>query len=283
MPQSVRTQVNINNLPRDPEDRAYHCPICQAPFTRRSNLRRHFIIHTRSMPFKCSFCNTGFTRSDDFHYHILHCNDMQKKSSGDSRFQQTQNFDQSTAASPVSTTVDPTTTPPNTSLPFGQNTSVPSSPFNPFSQIADQEVDQAFSDFITSLDSEYPTPGPSPFAGSPYSDSGYPDRPPSSASMSSLMTSSTGSQPTLERWTHINHQRNTKPYCRNRQKNIERPVYTRRQVDEMLSAVSACFVEKLEEVLRHTNGGAILEFPHSGTKTTTCEPVTLAKEVTIGS
>jgi len=34
----------VDNIRRDTRDGAYHCPQCDTPFTRRSNLRRHFQI-----------------------------------------------------------------------------------------------------------------------------------------------------------------------------------------------------------------------------------------------
>lgn len=34
----------VDNIRRDIKDNAYHCPQCDTPFTRRSNLRRHFQI-----------------------------------------------------------------------------------------------------------------------------------------------------------------------------------------------------------------------------------------------
>ena len=41
--------VDVDELRRNPEDGAYHCPKCDAPFTRRSNLRRHYGIRTHHL------------------------------------------------------------------------------------------------------------------------------------------------------------------------------------------------------------------------------------------
>jgi hypothetical protein len=41
---SIHKDASIDSLRRNPTDGAYHCPRCDAPFTRRSNLRRHYHI-----------------------------------------------------------------------------------------------------------------------------------------------------------------------------------------------------------------------------------------------
>jgi predicted RNA-binding Zn-ribbon protein involved in translation (DUF1610 family) len=73
----------VDNVRRDTRDGAYHCPQCDTPFTRRSNLRRHFQIREylkdsvnpvadpvfdTSMPldmrsplFKCENCGEEYT------------------------------------------------------------------------------------------------------------------------------------------------------------------------------------------------------------------------------
>ena len=38
------SMLDIDDLRRRSDDGAYHCPQCDAPFTRRSNLRRHYAI-----------------------------------------------------------------------------------------------------------------------------------------------------------------------------------------------------------------------------------------------
>jgi hypothetical protein len=43
-----KREVNIDALRRDATDGSYHCPQCNAPFTRRSNLRRHYHIRELS-------------------------------------------------------------------------------------------------------------------------------------------------------------------------------------------------------------------------------------------
>jgi hypothetical protein len=46
---SNRDTSEVDALTRDPVDGAYHCPACDAPFTRRSNLRRHYTIRKYSL------------------------------------------------------------------------------------------------------------------------------------------------------------------------------------------------------------------------------------------
>ncbi|KAF5322035.1 hypothetical protein D9619_002130 [Psilocybe cf. subviscida] len=63
----------VDNVRRDIKDGAYHCPQCDTPFTRRSNLRRHFQIHMRSATLKCENCNEEFAAKEDLQSHTPNC------------------------------------------------------------------------------------------------------------------------------------------------------------------------------------------------------------------
>ncbi|KAF9451817.1 hypothetical protein P691DRAFT_698410 [Macrolepiota fuliginosa MF-IS2] len=70
---STHRDASIDSLRRNPTDGAYHCPRCDAPFTRRSNLRRHYHIHTRNMVHKCQSCSQVFAKSEELQSHSLQC------------------------------------------------------------------------------------------------------------------------------------------------------------------------------------------------------------------
>jgi hypothetical protein len=84
----------IDTLTRSSVDGAYHCPACDSPFTRRSNLRRHYAIRTHHRPapsfalppahalthpdtrgtgYQCQLCHRFFARSDQLRTHIVRC------------------------------------------------------------------------------------------------------------------------------------------------------------------------------------------------------------------
>ncbi|KAJ3561975.1 hypothetical protein NP233_g9865 [Leucocoprinus birnbaumii] len=71
--QPTHRDASIDSLRRNPTDGAYHCPRCDAPFTRRSNLRRHYHIHTRNMVHKCQNCNQSFAKSEELQSHLVQC------------------------------------------------------------------------------------------------------------------------------------------------------------------------------------------------------------------
>ncbi|KAF8805186.1 hypothetical protein BYT27DRAFT_6669752 [Phlegmacium glaucopus] len=60
----------IDNVSRDSKDGTYRCPQCQTPFTRRSNLRRHFQIHLRGSSLKCEVCNEEHSTKDSLQDHV---------------------------------------------------------------------------------------------------------------------------------------------------------------------------------------------------------------------
>ncbi|KAG6841350.1 hypothetical protein C0991_012175 [Blastosporella zonata] len=148
---------------------------------------------------------------------------------------------------------EPVTPPvPQRSTPTTSSTSSPS-----------QEADQAFADFMSCL-----TPPPSDDLeafqpsfnqyGSLESILSAPNSNtfslPSSSSSSPSIPPSPSHQPSLHR-SRIYPRRTIQPYTAvNRRKKIkEKPIYTRRQVDDMLSAVSNCFAGTMEEVLKRVD------------------------------
>ncbi|KAH0583295.1 hypothetical protein H2248_011168 [Termitomyces sp. 'cryptogamus'] len=232
---------NLDNLCRDPEDGAYHCPSCNAPFTRRSNLRRHFVIHTRNMPFKCDSCESRFSRSDELRYHLLSCPEPWQGATTPSfptipRFSSNPVFN---VMAPLQTDVTPS---------FLAHNSPPT--ISPSS--ASQDADQAFADFMSSLSSpasdvidEFRT-SYNQF-GALGNVLGPTDKNPSSSNRSPISR-----RPSTNR-TRLYPRRTTiQPYyALNRRKKIkDKPIYTRCQVDDMLNAVSSCFAGTMEEVLR---------------------------------
>ncbi|KAF4621132.1 hypothetical protein D9613_001158 [Agrocybe pediades] len=73
MVESKPSASPIDHVRRDSRDSAYHCPQCDTPFTRRSNLRRHFQIHMRSAVFKCQKCTDEFSSKEEIQSHSLTC------------------------------------------------------------------------------------------------------------------------------------------------------------------------------------------------------------------
>lgn len=59
----------IDNVSRDSKDGTYRCPQCQTPFTRRSNLRRHFQIRE----WTDNFCKGLLITSQDLRGSSLKC------------------------------------------------------------------------------------------------------------------------------------------------------------------------------------------------------------------
>ncbi|KII84930.1 hypothetical protein PLICRDRAFT_347224 [Plicaturopsis crispa FD-325 SS-3] len=75
---TMRSICDVDGVSRAASDDKYHCPTCDTAFTRRSNLRRHYAIHTRNLDFKCEGCNKAFARrvsrgSDQLRFHAPNC------------------------------------------------------------------------------------------------------------------------------------------------------------------------------------------------------------------
>ncbi|RDB27169.1 hypothetical protein Hypma_004581 [Hypsizygus marmoreus] len=240
-----RRITHIDDLRRDPDDGAYHCPRCDSPFTRRSNLRRHYSIHIRNMESKCPACGKSFASTDDFQFHIVHCpKSAWSTPDPDSSLQSEQrsSFDEAIGSTSGPSFLDPNPT--------------SSDIFSLVSTPAAQEED--LNDFLSSLScSSMPaTPSLSSF--------------PNFDSLSSLgMPSATWalpnqSDPTLpgniesyESFPARNPrspQRSHPGYLEtSKRKFKEKPIYTRRQVEDMLDVVTNTFVGRIAKILRRSN------------------------------
>ena len=48
----------------------YVCPVCGHEFSRKFNLRLHYMLHTNSKPFKCPLCKHRSSRKANLRLHI---------------------------------------------------------------------------------------------------------------------------------------------------------------------------------------------------------------------
>ncbi|CAH1176192.1 unnamed protein product [Phaedon cochleariae] len=51
-------------------DKPYNCPQCDRTFARRSDLRKHTIVHTGVKPFTCTVCGKSFSRNTNLSKHM---------------------------------------------------------------------------------------------------------------------------------------------------------------------------------------------------------------------
>ncbi|XP_022912163.2 zinc finger protein 883-like isoform X1 [Onthophagus taurus] len=51
-------------------DKPYNCPQCERNFSRRSDLRKHTVVHTGIKPFTCSICYKSFSRNTNLSKHM---------------------------------------------------------------------------------------------------------------------------------------------------------------------------------------------------------------------
>ncbi|XXQ35772.1 Zinc finger, C2H2 type [Plasmodiophora brassicae] len=53
-----------------PEGKRFQCEFCQQAFTRRSNLDRHQLVHTKEKNFACPACGTLFSLAANVKRHM---------------------------------------------------------------------------------------------------------------------------------------------------------------------------------------------------------------------
>ncbi|CAH1379742.1 hypothetical protein MTP99_003580 [Tenebrio molitor] len=51
-------------------DKPYNCPQCDRTFARRSDLRKHTVVHTGIKPYTCSVCSKSFSRNTNLSKHM---------------------------------------------------------------------------------------------------------------------------------------------------------------------------------------------------------------------
>ncbi|KJA20482.1 hypothetical protein HYPSUDRAFT_217009 [Hypholoma sublateritium FD-334 SS-4] len=255
----------VDNIRRDIKDNAYHCPQCDTPFTRRSNLRRHFQIHTRSSILKCENCNEDFASRDELQSHAPGCyswtfndkalqsmerpygkdgTDMLESSRG-----LTQSLDGRSYAAPPSA---------YSTFDSPESRYLGSYGASDFTQVmpalsSSSAVMPPTPPLVSSFDGSYVNASSSPNV--------FPNRRPS---ISSSGSSSASSSPYTQPPTHVQQAAAYGFYPSTEVRADgspwsavppalsapgEKPVYTRRQVKDMIDVVSECLIESMESVL----------------------------------
>ncbi|KAF9047657.1 hypothetical protein BJ165DRAFT_1526938 [Panaeolus papilionaceus] len=251
----------IDNIRRDSKDGAYHCPQCNTPFTRRSNLRRHYQIHMRSMLVKCENCSDEYYSTEELQAHLTTCfsapwsNNDALQSMSNSFLAGMTNANESRAMSPQQK-------PTRQSLSGDFRSS--SNGFPDFDSLGARNMGNyqgsVLNHALSSLSSSGSIHSPTPsfdgnMAMAAMSDS---HRRPSTSS-SSVSSSSTSSAPYTP---SIGNSHDNGFYsCLENQSNFDRwnsfpnspvdgePVYTRRQVKDMIDVMSECLIETMETVI----------------------------------
>lgn len=282
----------IDNVTRDSKDGTYRCPQCQTSFTRRSNLRRHFQIHLRDSSLKCEVCNEEHSTKDSLQNHVTASHSTTWNVSHEKPLQRIVIQQGDNPHSPFASGMSPSSygpyPPQNASVDRYPNLASPapsrafqvpnfgrlnlsasgSSTSSSAAAILPRSTSSSTSDprRIAMLGSS--TPRLSPFS----------HRRPSTSSSSSISSSPivppspytrldhpgphqgpyglySPSEPpplsTHQEWlSGIMEQQLEEPL-----NGDERPIYTRRQVKNMLDLVSDCFVESVESVLNNNVTG----------------------------
>lgn len=250
-----KREVNIDSLRRDATDGSYHCPQCNAPFTRRSNLRRHYHIHKRNMSFQCANCNASFPSNDVLQSHVVHC--------------------------PPTPTWDPAADPLFQAMSsFTPHSLEPTGNGNLGILGSNSTSDADFTDFLSSLSSEVPqqfdgsfqygfSPEPTKMSPSPARTCSPSSASSSSASSSSFIASPDFTDPRLYKSGSSQSLFSSQPsptfqtvdptsLWNSRGNSLDRPIYTSQQVGDMLDAVSSCLIGTIDTVMRtcpHPDGG----------------------------
>lgn len=68
-PEHDTTRHLHNNLTQS-EKKPFQCQTCTKRFNHKSDLKKHFIIHTGARPFHCLICTKSFTQSSNLYTHI---------------------------------------------------------------------------------------------------------------------------------------------------------------------------------------------------------------------
>ena len=67
-PQDMWSPTAVEQRPQ--EQGSHKCPTCDDSFSRKENLKRHMITHTRNDPHKCNECSAQYTRLDNLREHV---------------------------------------------------------------------------------------------------------------------------------------------------------------------------------------------------------------------
>ncbi|PPQ88500.1 hypothetical protein CVT25_013171 [Psilocybe cyanescens] len=282
----------IDNVRRDNKDGAYHCPQCDTPFTRRSNLRRHFQIHMRSSVLKCGDCGEEYaTRCDftlrltwrpfridshcreDFQTHSLTCYSSiawNNPAERDFRMMQRSYLKNDPSCSPE--ILAPSPRAPTSG--YIDEAAYPPTPPNYFTNFDSQDPrylsnqnPSAFSPTMSHLSSSNSVVNPNSLLPSSFDGNfATPSSPPNTFShrrpsvSSSISSSSTPSSPyalalTQTQGTYYGSYAGGRPDTSWHvppvplANTMEEPVYTRRQVKDMIDVVSECLIDTMENVL----------------------------------
>ncbi|CAH0559042.1 unnamed protein product [Brassicogethes aeneus] len=67
---SDRLQYSAHLKSVHQNDKPYNCPQCDKTFARRSDLRKHTVVHTGIKPFTCTVCSKSFSRNTNLSKHM---------------------------------------------------------------------------------------------------------------------------------------------------------------------------------------------------------------------
>ncbi|KDR69867.1 hypothetical protein GALMADRAFT_230512 [Galerina marginata CBS 339.88] len=283
MTEAKPTASPIDNIRRDNKDGAYHCPQCDTPFTRRSNLRRHFQIHMRSAIQKCESCSEEFLTREEYQTHTLSCySSMAWTNSTQKPFKMMQRsfVKVDTSNNPESLVAPPRIATGNfvDGSAYGAANLFPNFD-SPDACFPGNYTASDFGQVMSPLSSSGSVVTANSVLSSPFDGNfGNPSSPPNtfshrrpSTSSSSISSSSTSSSP------YVNALRHPHSSCygcysctgggvdnsswqgvpASPLPSMEEPVYTRRQVKDMIDVVSECLIETMENVLTRPQSGGM--------------------------